>query len=256
MKKMSLICVCISLLVLDSCRKSDFPPGINEKAYTLKKMVHGTREFYFYFDKKRLLDSVVVINVKDRNVYHVTRQNGRIESVLFINNGIPRWINTDVQYDSAGNMTRFNNRPDPTGFPEEPVIITYDQGHVRSITSVNFFLSFLTVDDTLTYNQQHDVTRWSTSMPRSIDRDVKYYTYDNRYNPLYFIDDLLIVFSEERFLWDFFMSQHNSTSKFYELYNEMVNYENFYDNKGRLVKKRFAERFDQPLDSLTFEYLR
>jgi hypothetical protein len=136
------------------------------------------------------------------------------------------------------------------------VIITYDGGHVRSITSVNYYLSFLTVDDTLTYNQQHDITRWSTSMPRSIDRDVKYYTYDHRYNPLYFIDDLLIVFSENRFLWDFFMSQHNSTSKYYQLFNETVNYENFYDNKGRLVKKRFAERFGQPVDSLTFEYMR
>ena len=48
----------------------------------------------------------------------------------------------------------------------------------------------------------------------------------------------------------------NSTSKFYQLFNETVNYENFYDSKGRLVKKRFAERFGQPVDSLTFEYFR
>ena len=256
MKKMIPIYVCTCLLLLDSCRKSDFPPGINEKAYMLKKMAHGTNEFYFYFDKKRLLDSVVLINVKDRSKYHIMRQNGRIVSVLFLNNGNPVAENTDVEYDSAGNMTRFNYRPAPTGFPEEPVIITYDQGHVRSITKVNYYLSFLTVDDTLTYNQQNDVTRWSTNMARSNDRDVKYYTYDNRYNPLYFIDDLLIVFSENRFLWDFFMSQHNSTSKFYQLFNETVNYENFYDSKGRLVKKRFAERFGQPVDSLTFEYFR
>jgi hypothetical protein len=140
--------------------------------------------------------------------------------------------------------------------PAEPLMMTYENGHVHSVTTYNPYLSFLNHYDTLFYNQQNDVTRWSTVMPRSTFLDVKRFTYDDQLNPFYFINDLMAVFNRDYFLWQFFLSQHNCTSKYYELFDVMVNYENTYDRKNRIVKTRFTERnLDQP-DSLIFEYMR
>lgn len=73
----------------------------------------------------------------------------------------------------------------------------------------------------------------------------KNYTYDNRLNPLYLIDDLLPVFSEDYVLWEFFVSEHNSLTKYYGLYNVTINYENSYDNRERLVKEEiYRAKFD------------
>ena len=259
MKKLNLTYGIICLLLVASCKKFDgipIPPGANEKEYTLKKLVHGTREYTFYYNKKRGLDSVGVTDVKDKAVYQIVRNNNRIDSVIFIRNGSTVWYNTNVQYDNAGNIIQFENIVVP-GIPfPEPVIITYNQDKVHSITKINVFLSFLSAYDTVTYNQQNDITRWSTVLPRSTFLDVKNYTYDNKYNPLYFFEDLLVVFSEEPFLWEFFLSQHNSLTKYYQLYDITVNYQNTYDRKNRLIKKVFKERFDSPLDSLTFQYMK
>jgi hypothetical protein len=248
------------LLLIASCKKLEdlpIPPGANEKEYTLKKLVHGTQEYTFYYNKKHALDSVGITDVKDKAVYRIVRRNNRIDSVIFKRNGSTLWYNTNVQYDSEGNITRFENHAiPPQPFPE-PGIITYDQGKVHTITLINTYLSFQSKYDTVTYNQKNDIIRWASAIPRSTMVDVRDYTYDNKYNPLYFIDDLLIVFSEEQFLWEFFLSQHNSLTQYFRLYNVTVNYQNTYDRKNRLIKKVFNQRFDaNALDSLTFQYMK
>jgi hypothetical protein len=257
MKKMNFTYVMIGLLLLAACKKNDcdipVPPGI-EKEYMLKKVVHGTRQYLFYFNKKNVLDSIGVEDAKVREVYRIIRRNNRIDSVIYIRNGSPYWVSTDMEYNSDGNITRF--RIHDRGPAPAPVVMTYNQGHLHSITRYDMYLSFLTSYDTVTYNQQNNIFRWSSVIPRSTFLDVKWYTYDNRLNPLYFIDDLLIVFARGGITPEFYLSQHNSTSIFYELYNITVNYHNYYDNKQRLIKKVFAGRFSQQPDSLTFHYVR
>jgi hypothetical protein len=248
------------LLLIASCKKFDgipIPPNANEKEYTLKKMVHGTREYTFYYNKKRGLDSVGLTDIKDRAVYKIVRRNERIDSVIFKRNGSTVWYNTNVQYNSKGNITQFSNDGIPPGPFPEPVIITYNQDKVHSITKINNYLSYLSTYDTVTYNQQNDIVRWASAIPRSELVDVRDFTYDNKYNPLYFIEDLLIVFSEDQFLWEFFLSQHNSLTQYFQLYNVTVNYQNTYDRKNRLIKKVFNQRFNvNALDSLTFQYMK
>lgn len=249
------------LLLVASCKKMDgipIPPGANEKEFTLKKLVHGTKEYTFYYNKKRGLDSVGLTDVKDKAVYKVVRRsNNRIDSVIFIRNGSAVWYNTNVQYDNAGNIIQFEYDGIPPGPFPEPVIITYNQDKVHSITKINNYLSYLSTYDTVTYNQHNDIVRWASAIPRSELVDVRDFTYDTKYNPLYFIEDLLIVFSEDQFLWEFFLSQHNSLTQYFQLYNVTVNYKNTYDRKNRLIKKVFNQRFNaNALDSLTFQYMK
>lgn len=259
MKKINLLYVMIGLLLLAACKKNDcdipIPPG-HEKEYMLKKVVYGTRQYFFYFNKKKILDSIGMEDVKEKAVYRIVRRNNRIDSVIYSNNGRIRWYHAGLEYDNAGNITRFLSDGVPGGPFPEPTVITYQQGHVHSITNYPQYPPTSTRYDTLIYNQQNNITRWASSMQRSSLWDVKWFTYDNRYNPLYFIDDLLVIFAWGGIGREYFLSQHNSTSKFYELYNITVNYQNYYDNKQRLIKKVFTERFGQQPDSLTFHYMR
>lgn len=258
MKKKTFAYAILGLLFLAACKKFDWdgpiPPGANEKDYLLKKVIHGARTYTFYFNKKKTLDSIGVDDLKEKGVYKVFRRNNRLDSVVYLSNGSPRWYHNYLQYDSAGNLTGYLTSEVPAGAFPEPTMLTYQQGQLRSITT--FPPMFFDRYDTLTWNQQHDITRWSTNMPRSIDLDVRLFTYDSRYNPLYFIDDLLVILSRSTISREFVLSQHNSTVVFHQLFNSTVNYQNTYDKKQRLTKKVFAGRFGSPVDSLLFQYQR
>jgi hypothetical protein len=283
MKKMNFICFFVCLLLMVSCKKvrDHLPPGvppkggIDEKKYTLKKMTHGTREYLFYFNKKRLVDSIRVNDIFRSGVYRVIRRNDRIDSVRFVSvRSVPDFINYGYEFDKAGNITRFNQFHPPLG-PPEPIDITYLQGDVHTITSTQVVFPDLTTHDTLDYVNKN-LARWATNTRLPVVGDVldrRFYTYDREhFNPLYFIDDLMailsfadVVFFEpgvpvllpvERYLWEYILSPNVSLTKFYDLYQEVITYENFYDSNGRLIKKKFTEHGQTQADSLTFEYLK
>jgi|GEM_PF-1196907 len=258
MKRSTCTYLLLGILFLAACKKWDhhgpLPPGINDKYYLLKKVIHGTRAYTFYFNKKKVLDSITVEDVKDKGLYRLFRRDNRLDSVAYLYNGSIRWYINNLQYDSAGNLTRYFTEQVPLGPFPEPTTLTYQQGQLRSITTISQYPPISDRIDSVYYNGQKDITRWVTNMPRSVDLDVKRYTYDTKYNPLYFVDDLLVVFSNSGIGRDFFLSQHNSTSKYYELYNINVTYQNTYDSRQRLTKKVFTERFAQQPDSLVFQY--
>lgn len=258
MKKMSFTYGMACLLLFAACKKNDcdvpVPPGVNEKEYMLKKVVHGTRQYFFYFNKKKTLDSIGVDNVKEKAVYRVFRHNNRIDSVVYFSNGSRKWFINNIQYDSAGNIKYFE---DYYWGLVEPTRITYQQGHIHTIHTYYPYPPNNNKDHILTYNQQSNITTWSSNMPRTDIRDVKQYTYDNKYNPLYFIDDLLVIWYIGSSIHpDLYLSKHNSTTKLYELDNSTVTYQNHYDSKQRLIKKVFTERFGTQPDSLTFHYVK
>lgn len=258
MKRSTCTYALLGLLLLAACKKWDhhgpLPPGINDKYYLLKKVIHGTRAYTFYFNKKKVLDSITMEDVKDKGVYRLFRRDNRLDSVVYLFNGSPRWYHYNLQYDSAGNLTRYLTGEVPPGPFPEPTVLTYHQGQLRSITTYPQYPPTSDRIDSVYYNAQKDITRWVTNMPRSVDLDVKRYTYDNKYNPLYFVDDLLVILSRSDIAREFFLSQHNSTTKYYELFNVNVTYQNTYDSRQRLTKKVFTERFAQQPDSLVFQY--
>lgn len=258
MKRSTCIYLLLGILFLAACKKWDhhgpLPPGINDKYYLLKKVIHGTRAYTFYFNKKKVLDSITVEDVKDKGLYRLFRRDNRLDSVVYLSNGSPRWYHYNLQYDSAGNLTRYLTGEVPAGPFPEPTVLTYQQGQLRSITTYPQYPPFFDRIDSVYYNGQMDITRWVTNMPRSVDLDVKRYTYDTKYNPLYFVDDLLVILSRSDIDREFFLSQHNSTSVYYELFNVNVTYQNTYDSRQRLTKKVFTGRFAQQPDSLVFQY--
>jgi hypothetical protein len=260
MKRSTCTYVLLGLLLLAACKKWDphgpLPPGINEKYYLLKKVIHGTRAYTFYFNKKKVLDSIVEEDVKDKIVYRIFRSNNRLDSVVHFRNGRPWFRHYYIQYDSTGHLIYYLSDYIPTGNMPMPTStrLTYDQGELRSTTTIPPWPSATYRIDSMYYNGQKDIVRWVSNFPRTVDLDVKRYTYDNKYNPLYFIDDLWVIMSESYIGPEFFLSQHNSTSKYSEYFNVNVTYQNSYDNRQRLTKKVFTERFAEQPDSLVFEY--
>jgi hypothetical protein len=131
--------------------------------------------------------------------------------------------------------------------------LTYDQGHVHRITQFNTADPTLNAYNIFTYNE-NNIARW-TSVSGSSRTDIKY-TYDRKHlNPIYFIDDLVPIFSFENG-WEFFLEAENvSTSKFYVQSQQLVPIQNFYDRKGRLIKKVWTEPSMPLADSLVFYYV-
>jgi hypothetical protein len=260
MKKLTCTAVLLALLLLGACKKFDhngpIPPGIDEKYYTLKKVIHGTRTYTFYFNKKKLLDSIGLEDLKVQGVYRIFRRNNRLDSVVYLSANSPRYYHYNLQYDSVGNLSHFFTEDVPGGPFPEPTTLTWHQGLLRSTSTISQYPPISNRIDSVYYNEQKDVFRWVTNVPRSVSLDVKLYTYDNKYNPLYFIDDLLVVFYRTGIPREFLLSQHNSTTVFHQLYNVNVAYQNFYDSRQRLTKKLFYGRFSEQADSLIFQYLR
>lgn len=264
------------MLLLAYCTKPyvDFIPDARhdkgkEKEFTLKSMryyfTNTTGEFNliiynFHFNKKRQLDSILM-DPQVIGAHTIFRSKNRIDSVVETFFGSYQYrfrlvVRSGFEYDKHGNFTRFNTAL-VLGSSRQRVDITYEKGHVHSVTHYNLSNPSLTTYDTFTYFK-NDIVRWSALLPGSTP-DTRHYTYDrHHYNPLYFFaDDLLAVFSGSRSEWEFFLgSEHVTTSKFYEQSQQLVKYENYYDRKGRLIKKVFIEpSFTKP-DSLTFEYVK
>lgn len=276
MKKMNFICLCGCMLLLTYCTKphTDFPWGGGHdddrvKEFTLKSMwFHYTNSrgefdlfiFNFHFNKKGQLDSIVMDPqiIGAQTVFHNKKRIDSVVQTAFssYSSGLRFFVRSGFEYDKHGNYTGFNIAS-TRGPLRQRVDLTYEKGHVHTITQRDLSNPSLTTYDTFTY-LKNDVIRWATVTPEA-PLDTRHYTYDrHRNNPLYpFADDLLAVYSGSRFEWEFFLgSEHVSTSKYYEQSQQLVTYENFYDRKGRLIKKVWTEpAFTRP-DSLVFNYVK
>ena len=281
MKRINFFCFFVCLLLLASCKKTgEFFPSVGDKeenTTTLKNGQHKGKQFMlssmqlhrnnlgtagepliifkFQFNNKGQLDSVA-FDPQVIGGYTVFRSKGTIDSVVYTlfgtySNGLRTTSRSGFEYDKRGNITGFNITSLLNG-ETQPIGITYDQGHVRQITQFNTANPSLNTSYTFTYNGDN-VARWTTVSGSSI-QDIKY-TYDRTHvNPVQFVDDLLPVFYLT-FGWEFFLDNENvSTSKFNEQSQQLLPYQNFYDSKGRLIKKAWKEPSMANSDSLTFQY--
>ncbi|WEK34940.1 MAG: hypothetical protein P0Y53_20825 [Candidatus Pseudobacter hemicellulosilyticus] len=259
-KKFLLPGIACLLLLIVSCRKfCDIPgliPGRNDKDFILKEMDYQGTTYRFYFNQqKQRLDSIGTLTGSVRGVFRLLRTGNRLDSVYYTSDALT-WVNKDITYDNAGNMTLFRHHPIRPGFATSPTILTHADGHLKSITYIDPLLSYWDDFDTLYYNGNNDVYRWVTRVPRSNWTDVRLFSFDNRHNPLYYVDDLIIVFSEMPQLRECFLSQHNSTAMDFPAREVHLDYQNTYDKKNRLVKKVFTQWGYSKPDTLVFRYLK
>lgn len=279
MKRMNFLCFFVCLLLLASCKKTDdlLPSGDGEKenTTTLKHGQFKEKEFMlslmswyrsnvhemtgislisfnFRYNNKGQLDSMQ-FDPQVIGGIGVHRRKGKIDTIFSTSPfTIPKVLKSGFEYDRYGNITRFNITNQSNG-QITPIGITYDQGHAHRITRFNTVDPSMNAYDIFTYNG-NNIARWTTLSAAS--RNEIKYTYDRKHlNPVYFIDDLVPIFSFE-LGWEFFLENANvSTSKFYVQSQQLVPIQNFYDGKGRLIKKVWKEPSMALPDSLTFRYL-
>ena len=250
MKKNPSLLVIATLALFLSCNKLDHwwdfvKDGKASKALRLDEMQHKGRIYEFFYHNDNMLDSIVAREVLSKYTYVIFRHGKRLDSVSLIQDGSTVSTNGNIQYDQKGRITGYTYFLHAFPAPPTHYSITYDnKGNIRTIAKS--FLGNSEVD-TLIFNGDNNLVHWDRSF------DDLNYNYDNHLNPLYYIDNLFVMFVEEQFFWEFVFSQHNSTRKTYESDNFQVNYQNTYDANGRLIKKWFVER-STPQDSLEFRY--
>lgn len=250
MKKNILMAVATVLLFVASCKKSDYPNHIfnGKKDPFLKEMVHGTRHYLFYYDHTGFVDSIRAVDVHTTYLYRVAHHGKRIDSVSLIQNGAVVSTHGNIQYDKGRIIQYTYYLYAIPGAPPALHTITYEQGHIKTITRSGL----ITNSDTLTFNQQDNLVKWVQNNIHSPLNETTF-THDAHLNPLYYIDDLFIMFTEETFFWEFIFSQHNSIGKVHRQYNVTeTDYLNQYDSYGRLVKKLMLTNSTR--DSLQFNY--
>ncbi|HEY4109556.1 hypothetical protein [Puia sp.] len=282
MKKLHFFCFFFCVLLLASCRKSGefLPIGDSEEQNTTTTLKHGQPNekqfmlsrmawyrsnvhemtgidvitFNFSYSRKGQLDSMQF----DPQVIggigvHRIKDKGKIDTIFSTSPfTIPQTLKSGFEYDRHGNISGFTRTNQRNG-QITPVVITYDQGYPHRITRVNTTDPSLNDHDIFTYNE-NNIARW-TMASGSSRNDIKY-TYDRKhFNPVYFIDDLVPIFSFE-LGWEFFLEAENvSASKFYVQTQQLVPFQNFFDRKGRLVKKVWTEPSMPLPDSLVFTYV-
>lgn len=244
--------VAIGLLLVASCKKTDYPDDIfdhGKKEPFLQEMIHGTRHYLFYYDNKGFVDSIRAVDAHTTYLYRVVHHGKRIDSVSLIQNGAVVSTHGNIQYDNKGRIIQYTYFL--RAFPEAPpavISLTYEQGHIKTITQSGFIES----SDTLAFNPQHNLVRWVQKRLHAPFVETSF-TYDLGLNPLYYIDDLFVMFTEETFFWEFIFSRHNSTRKEVQsTHTQVTDYVNQYDTYGRLLKKRMQENMMR--DSLEFRY--
>ena len=252
-KKNTLMAVAIAFALVVACRKSDYPcddfDNSQHKPF-LKEIVHGTRHYLFYYDPAGFVDSIRAVDVHTTYLYRIAHHGKRIDSVSLVQNGVVVSTNGNIQYDHKGKIIQYTYTLNAVpGTPPVLVTLTYEQGHIKTIAKSGLMNSV----DTLLFNGQHNLMKWTENYIHS-PLAVTTFTYDPGVNPLYYIDDLFVMFTEESFFWEFIFSQHNSTSKERQQYGvEVTNYVNRYDPHGRLVKKLME--VNSLRDSLEFRYI-
>jgi hypothetical protein len=204
------------------------------KELKLKELIHNSRHYQFYYNKRGDVDSISVHEGTIHYVYSVVYDGWRIDSVSTLDLGELVSIHNDFEYDKKKRITAFKYRYRTEGVPAdyfEPRIVTYDnKGRIASLNNSTF-----------TYDANNNI---ATGFGAS-------FTYDNYPNPLYFIDNLFAMVVEEYFLWEFILSPHNMTSRISG--GSEITYDNEYDSHHRLIRKT-ALTNDEETDEFRFIY--
>jgi hypothetical protein len=232
------IIVTCSMLVIASCRKPDSPhipcPKEKDKCFLLRKIETPYSIYSFHYDQAGLLDSMSAISADFAPyVVRLVRNGKRIDSISKVEDGELRWTIRDILYDDKERITRYTlygrHEHEPIG--GSPVFITYGpDGNIATKGR-----------DTLTFNQQNDLVRWSRPAMAPSTHIVGTFTHDSGLNPLYCIDNLFLILHDPFIPESLYYSQHNSTRVVWvshpDLSTYVDNYENIYDDSTRIVQK-------------------
>jgi hypothetical protein len=258
-----LAAACFLLLLTTACQKERLQgePMAAQKAalqvsgnkntarnLQLKEMTFGDRHYLFVYNRRGDVDSVIVSGDIEY-VYKVYYKGSHIDSVNLLTNGQITSTNTNFQYQ--GNLiTSFDYfyRAGYYPFPHS-FYFTYDnQKRIQTISD-----NSPAAPEELTYDSGNNVIGWS----RPAGSYTATYTYSDKLNPLYYVDNLFAIFVEEHFIYEYAFSQHVSITKTYSdisQTNVLVSYNNQYNSLGQLISKTFFENNGTGKNVYTFTY--
>jgi hypothetical protein len=140
--------------------------------------------------------------------------------------------NTNFQFDSNGNVVAYDYVYHPGGYAQTYTLGYDDEGNLTRL-----------YDGTIvTYNRKGNAVQIGDSG----------FTYHSRTNPLGSYDDLWLVFVEEPFIAEYFLSNH-VVSKEVRPDGTVVTYTNEYDKDRRLIRTT-ATANDQVISEVTYTY--
>lgn len=197
-------------------------PGEKSHRTALKEFVINDRHYEIYYNRWGDIDSIVAHQEAMRYVYRVTYTDGRIDSVGTYDQGQYVSVHDDFVYDKQGRILSYNYYPRLPGYPQDyadPTTVTYDnRGRIAMINGWIY-----------TYDNHSNVVMTSGSQSYMNAT----YTYDKGKNPFYPLKELFAIVVEEPFMWEFFFSRNNITSKTDA--SGTKDFVNAYDSRNRLI---------------------
>lgn len=221
------------------------------KTWQLTSNEIPTSTYYFYYNNKKLVDSIVLTQGSNFFIYRVYRkQNGQIDSVTsteHLNKLSPRVyaIANNYKYNKDGLITHYDH-------------------HVYDIINTHFLMQFdiqyeqrkmtikyNTIVHEFTFNDKQDVVRMKDNGDRPFDGT---FSYNTGINPMFYVRDFYAITTDlATYNYEYLLSKHNTVKK---NYNDgySVTYTHTYDNKGRLTRTEFADKRHFGTQSFSYTY--
>lgn len=201
-----------------------------KKKDRLKEFEHWGRRYVMFYNNRNELDSVVAKHADGYSyVYRVFYTASRMDSIQLIDRGKLVSVTTNIRYkgDLIIQTDYWSGRANGQPFPEVRQF-TYDNKK-RILNS--------TIGDQFTYDENGFlISTVNTRIPSF----TASFNSDDRPNPLHNVPYLFLVMIEDYNMAQFCYNPYNVVKET-RATGLVINYQNQYDQDGRLVKKSWAE---------------
>ncbi|MBC9930038.1 hypothetical protein [Chitinophaga qingshengii] len=220
------------------------------KTWQLTSNEIPTNTYQFYYNNKKLVDSIVLSQGINFFTYRVHRKhNGQIDSVVateYLNKGSGHvyFVARNYQY-SNGLITHYDYHV-YDNFGNHDVML-FDISHEQQKMTIRYN----TIAHEFTFNDKQDVVRMRDNGDRPFNGT---FSYNTGINPLFYARDLYAIITDlATYNYEYLLSKHNTVKK---NYNDgySVNYTHIYDDKGRLTRSDFKDVRHFGTQSFSYTY--